>query len=203
MYIIWKCTEFSIDESSLEEASSLQLSPPGSYQPAVVDLPRFQRLLEGGGGEGGRGEGGDGDRTEVSSVAQSRSQLKGDATAHSNLSSSTTKYYYSLKLLFCMRINVTIVQPRAACSLHPSLASLVGSNTHSTLHTRCLSTQTDSTTTTSHPSPVSPPPPGHCRPTLLATLATSPGMRDSGNCHQADLPALVHVHTVQSMYILG
>ena len=40
-------TEFSIGDSAVLEDSSLPTTPPGpSYHPAVVDLPRFQRLVE-------------------------------------------------------------------------------------------------------------------------------------------------------------
>ena len=54
--------EFTIDEESGLEGSSLlspdpPSPPPPSYRPAVVDLPRFQRLVEQVGEEEGEGEG--------------------------------------------------------------------------------------------------------------------------------------------------
>lgn len=95
--------DFTIDESNLE-MSSLQLSPPmSSYQPVVVDLPRFQRLVEehtetgeregSGMGERGGGEvGGKGRRVEaeeLSSIAHTGSQQgKGNVTVDSNLDSA-------------------------------------------------------------------------------------------------------------------
>ena len=90
--------EFTIDESNFE-ISSLQLSPPVSpYQPVVVDLPRFQRLVEQCGESGERvesgveekGGGGVGEKKhaeELSSIAGS--QQGGDnVTIDSNLDSA-------------------------------------------------------------------------------------------------------------------
>ena len=95
--------DFTIDESNFE-MSSLQLSPPtSSYQPVVVDLPRFQRLVEEheetgeregsrvgerGGGEVG-GKGGRVEAEELSSIAHTGSQQGGgNVTVDSNLDSA-------------------------------------------------------------------------------------------------------------------
>ena len=100
--LIYVCTlpyaEFTIDESSMD-ASSLQLSPPSTrattYQPAVVDISRFQRLLESERGDvGGNERKREDDKysstnkemVDVSSIAQSDSQQR-DREVPSNMSS--------------------------------------------------------------------------------------------------------------------
>lgn len=84
------------------EASSLQLSPPTSYQPAIINLPRFQRLVEGEGVKRSNGE-----VVDVSSIAHSGSQQRdGEATIPSNMSSTESEDSIIHTLYMCCRPHV-------------------------------------------------------------------------------------------------